>query len=163
MRKVFTILFLSILFLILDNAIMPFMSIKGIYPSLLFVFVICYSIINGKIIGVIIGVTSGLLQDVYLSNGIGINMLINMLICVIAAEVGKTIFKDKAIIPVTTCFFLSFLKGILMFCILYILGQRIHINVILYRSLYNMVIGFFMYKRIYKLCEKDFMMKNWKF
>jgi len=43
------ILFLiSLVLLILDNSFMPFLAIKGAFPSLLFVFAIAYSIINGK-------------------------------------------------------------------------------------------------------------------
>ncbi|MFU0825168.1 rod shape-determining protein MreD [Clostridium sp.] len=163
MKRIITVSLLSILFLILDNTLMPFFSIKGAYPSLLFVFAICYSIIAGSWSAVFIGVLSGLLQDVYLTNGLGINMLINMLICLIAAEIGKTIFKDKSLIPIIAGFFLSILKGILMFAILYIVKQYTDGKLILYISIYNMIVTIFMYKKVYKLSNVDFMMKNWKF
>ncbi|CAG7840173.1 hypothetical protein CLOHAE12215_01595 [Clostridium haemolyticum] len=163
MKRVFTVAFLLILFAILDNAFMPFLSVKGVYPSIVFVFIVFYSIINGNISAIYLGCISGLLQDVYLMNGIGINMFINMIICLISAKIGKTIFKDKAMIPVITCFLLSILKGILMFVILYIVGQRTHINIILYMSLYNMIISILIYKRVFKLCQKDFMIKKWRF
>jgi len=163
MKKIFTILFLSIALLILDNALIPFISIKGVYPSLLFLFAICYSIISGSKSSVIVGVLSGLLQDIYLINGIGINMLLNMLICLIAAQIGSTIFKDKSIIPVLTCFLLMFLKGLLMLIVLYILGQHIYLKVILFRSIYSIPFSFFMYRIVYKLCQRPFMVKNWRF
>ncbi|MGY0372639.1 rod shape-determining protein MreD [Clostridium sp. JNZ J1-5] len=163
MKKILTILILSVLFLILDNTLMPFIAIKGVYPSLLFVFAICYSIINESWSAIFIAVLTGLLQDIYLINGLGINMLLNMLICLIAAKVGKTIFKDKVIIPVIACFLLSILKGVLMFIILYVVGQRINIRVILYSGIYNMICSIFMYKMVYKLCQKSFMVKNWRF
>lgn len=126
-------------------------------------FAVCYSIIAGSWSAVFIGVLSGLLQDVYLTNGLGINMLINMLICLIAAEIGKTIFKDKSLIPIISSFFLSILKGILMFAILYIVKQYTDGKLILYISIYNMIVTIFMYKKVYKLSNVDFMMKNWKF
>lgn len=163
MKKVFVLFLISVLFLVLDNALVPFFSIRGAYPSLLFVFALCYSIISGSWGAVFIGVFSGLLQDVYLINGLGINMLINMLICLMASRIGKTIFKDKSLIPVISCFLLSILKGILLYVMLYLVGQRTHLNIILYSSIYNMIVGIFMYKRIYKLSKKDFMIKNWKF
>ena len=60
------ILFLiSLVLLILDNSFMPFLAIKGAFPSLLFVCAIAYPIINGKKEAVFIGVISGLLQDIY--------------------------------------------------------------------------------------------------
>lgn len=163
MKKILTVILLSILFLVLDNAFMPFLGIKGYYPSLLFVFAICYSIINGSWSGVFLGIFSGLVQDIYLTNALGINMLLNMVMCLIASKVGKTIFKDKALVPIVTCLLLSLLKGVFMFIILYVLGQYIDIKSALFISVYNMIVGIFMYKRVYKLCQKDFMVKNWRF
>jgi rod shape-determining protein MreD len=163
MKKIITLLCLSVLFAILDNALMPFLSIKGVYPSLLFTFAICYSIINGSWSAVLIGILSGILQDIYLMGGLGINLLLNMLICLIAAKIGKTIFKDKSIIPIISCFLLSLLKGISMFVILYIIGQHVYFRVILYRSIYSIIVAIFVYKRVYNLCKKSFMVKNWKF
>lgn len=42
------IVLISILLLILDNSLVPFFAIKGAYPSLLFTFVIAYSLVNKK-------------------------------------------------------------------------------------------------------------------
>lgn len=163
MKKIIILLCLSILFAILDNALMPFVSIKGVYPSLLFIFAVCYSIINGSWSAMFIGILSGALQDIYLVGGFGINLLLNMLICLVAGKIGKTIFKDKSIVPIISCFLLSFLKGIGMVIILYILGQHVYFRVILYRSIYNLIAAAFIYKRTYNLCQKSFMVKNWKF
>lgn len=163
MKKIITIFLLSILFLVLDNSLMPFLSIKEVYPSLLFVFAVCYSIIFGSWSAVFIGVFTGVLQDVYFLNGFGINMFLNMLICLIASKIGQMIFKDKSLIPIISCFFLSLLKGILMFGILYIIGQRIGIKSIFFVSIYNTIVGILMYKRVYALSQKSFMIKKWKF
>lgn len=163
MKKIFTISFLLIALMILDNALMPFISIKGVYPSLLFLFVISYSIINGSKSAVILGVFSGLLQDIYFIDGVGINMLLNMIMCLIAAYIGSTIFKDKIIIPALTSILLMLLKGILILIVLYILGHHVYLKVILYRSIYSIPFAFFMYRIVYKLCERPFMVKNWRF
>ncbi|WMJ81038.1 rod shape-determining protein MreD [Clostridium sp. MB40-C1] len=163
MKKIVTLVLLSILFCILDNSLMPFLQVKGCYPSLLFVFVICYSIINDTWSGLILGVFSGLLQDIYLSNSLGINMLVNMLMCLLANKVGKSIFKDKFIVPVLSNFFISILKGLLVFVIFCILKQHMPIKFVLYTSIYNGIVALFMYKKVYKLCQKDFMIKNWRF
>ncbi|MCY6485075.1 rod shape-determining protein MreD [Clostridium aestuarii] len=163
MKKMIIVGFLSILFLILDNTLMPFLNIKGVYPSLLLVFAMCYSIINGSWSGIAIGIFSGALQDVYLIGAFGINMLLNMLMCLIASKIGEAIFKDKSSIPIITCFVLSLLKGVLMFVILYILKIHFNVKIIFLNSIYNAVVAVFMYKRIYKLCQRKFMVKNWKF
>lgn len=163
MKKIFMLIFLCILFFILDNTLVPFFAIKGYYPSLLLLFVIFYSIINGSYQGIWIGVFSGILQDLYFFNGFGINTFTNMLICTAAGFIGITIFKEKMLIPVLASFFLTLAKGILVFSILYIAKIYTPFNHILYNSIYSMVVSIFMYKWVYKLCDKDYMKKKWSF
>ena len=97
MKKILTVFLLTIILLILDNSVVPFLGIIGIYPSLLFVFIICYSIINDSWEGLWIGVVAGSLQDIYFANVFGVNALTNMIICVLAGQIGVNILKEKSI------------------------------------------------------------------
>ena len=124
------ILFLiSLVLLILDNSFMPFLAIKGAFPSLLFVFAIAYSIINGKKEAVFIGVISGLLQDIYFYEGFGVNALINMLICLLAAFIGENIYREKKLIPTISMILLYMLKVLSVFLVLKIAGKTINFEV----------------------------------
>jgi rod shape-determining protein MreD len=142
---------------------MPFLAIKTIYPSLLLVFCICYSIVNGKWEGLWLGVFCGVLQDTYFINGFGINALVNMIICIIAGFIGENIFKKKSLIPIGSCFVLSLLKCAILVLILYLNAIYTGIRDIFFISLYNMVISIIMYKKVYKLCAKEYMQRRWKF
>ncbi|NEZ45663.1 rod shape-determining protein MreD [Clostridium niameyense] len=163
MKRSFILGIILILLTILDNSFMPFIAIRGIYPSLLFIFIISYSIINGKLEGTLIGVFSGILQDIYFNNIFGINALLNMILCLIAAEIGVNIIKKKRVIPVITCFILSVVKGLLMVLINYILKVNINYNTIIYSSIYSAVIAIIMYRIIYNFCNTKYMEKDWKF
>jgi len=163
MKRILTVVFLCILFLILDNTLMPLLKVKGAYPSLIFTFALCYSIVSSPKDAVIIGVFTGALQDVYFLNGLGINMFSNMLMCVIAAKIGKGIFIEKSFLPVVSSFVLSLTKGLIVFSILFLLNQYTQVTVILYQSIYNFVVCIFMYKFIYRLSQKKYMKKEWKF
>lgn len=163
MKKLVTLFILVIVFFVLDNVLIPFFAIRTIYPSLLMVFVICYSMVNGTWEGIWIGAFSGLLQDIYFTNGIGINALVNMTVCIVAGIIGNNIFKEKRLIPVISCFFLSLMKGILLLLILYINGIYINITDIFFIAIYNMFVCLLIYKKVFKLCEKDYMQKRWKF
>jgi rod shape-determining protein MreD len=163
MKKVLILFLLSILFFVIDNVVMPFLAIKAIYPSLLLVFIICYSIINGSWEGLWLGVFCGLLQDIYFTSGFGINALTNMIICVIAGVIGSNIFKEKSLIPIASCFALSLFKGILLFLILYFCGIYTDFRNIFFTGFYNMIVGIIIYKKVYKFCEKEYMQKRWKF
>lgn len=163
MKKILVLFLLSILFFMLDNILIPFFAIKGVYPSLLLVFVICYSVVNGKWEGLWLGVFSGLLQDIYFTNGFGLNAFTNMIICILAGVIGDNIFKEKSLIPISSCFLLSLLKSLLLLLILYISGTYADLKDIFFISLYDMIVCLIMYKKIFKFCQKDYMQNKWKF
>ena len=163
MKRVLTLVFLCILFLILDNTLMPLLKINGAYPSLIFTFALCYSIVSSPKDAVIIGIFTGALQDVYFLNGFGINMLTNMLMCLVAAEIGKSIFIEKALLPIVSSFVLSIVKGLIVFSILFLIKQYTYMEVVLYHGIYNLIVSIFMYKFTYKLSQKEYMKKEWRF
>ncbi|MBU5592740.1 rod shape-determining protein MreD [Clostridium sp. MSJ-4] len=162
MKRVVLII-ISLVLLILDNTLMPFLAIRGVYPSLLTIFALSYSIINGYLEGIFIGVLSGMLQDIYFFNGFGLNSLCNMIICLIGAKIGENIFKEKALIPFISTFALSILKDVMIFAILFIMKKKINYFNIPFVAIYNMVISIFIYKRVYKLSQKSYMKSDWNF
>ncbi|GAA0718607.1 rod shape-determining protein MreD [Clostridium malenominatum] len=163
MKKIATLFFITLILFIADNSIIPFLSIGGYIPSLVFVFVINYSIINGSHEGLWLGAYAGLLQDVYFNNVLGVNAFANMICCVIAGYIGINIFKEKILIPVVSTFLLSIFKGLILFILLYIVKVNTSLRSILVNSLYNMLLSIVAYRFIFKLCSKDFMEKRWKF
>ena len=163
MKRILTVVFLCIIFLILDNTLIPLIKINGAYPSLIFTFALCYSIVSSPKDAVMIGVFTGALQDVYFLNGFGINMLTNMLMCVVAANIGKNIFIEKSFLPIVSSFALSLAKGLIVFSILFLIKQYTSIEKILYHGIYDLVTSVFMYRFTYKLSQRQFMKKDWKF
>lgn len=163
MKRILTLVFLCILFLILDNTLMPLLKINGAYPSLIFTFALCYSIVSSPKDAVIIGVFTGALQDLYFLNCFGINMLTNMLMCLVAAEIGKSIFIEKSLLPILSSFVLSVVKGLIVVSIMFLIKQYTHINIVIYHGIYNLVVTIFMYKFVYKLSQKEYMKKEWRF
>ena len=163
MKRILTVVFLCILFLILDNTLMPLLKINGAYPSLIFTFALCFSVVSSPKDAVIIGIFTGALQDLYFLNGFGINTLTNMLMCLIAAEIGKSIFIEKALLPIVSAFVLSVVKGLLVFFIMFLVKQYMQMEAVLYHGIYNLIVSIFMYKFVYKLSQKEYMKKEWRF
>lgn len=161
MKRVILILICLLLFII-DNTLVPFFAIKGVYPSLLFTFAVLYALMSGYWEAVFIGVLSGFLQDVYFVNVFGVNMLVNMLICLIAAYIGESVFKHKRMIPILSVGLLTIIKFFAVALILRFINIRINLLSFWIMALYNVVIGFFMYNLIYKLCNRELMKKDWK-
>lgn len=161
--KKWVLILISLVLLILDNSLMPFLAIKGSYPSLLFIFIIAYSIINGKSEGVFIGVVAGLMQDVFFDNSFGINTLINMLLCLLAAIIGENIYREKKFIPVISIIFISILKVLSIFTIFKLAGRTINIQVGMFTALYNAVIMFLGYDFVLKLYDIEYKNRSWRF
>ena len=161
--KKWILIIISLVFLILDNSLMPFLAIKGAFPSLLFTFAIAYSIINGKNEAVFIGVISGLLQDIYFYNGFGINALVNMLICLLAAIIGENIYREKKLIPTISMALLYLLKMFSIFIILKFVGKTINIEIGIYTSIYSSVIMFLGYNFVLRLYDNNYRKRSWRF
>lgn len=163
MMKKILLIVICILLFIVDNSIMPFFGIAGVYPSLLFVFVILVSTINGYWDAVILGSISGILQDVYFTHVFGVNALINLLLCVLAAYIGDTIIKNRILIPVGTVAGLTAVK----FIIILLLGSSLAINISIENgvimTIYNFVMAIVMYSWVVKVSDRNLMKKRWGF
>lgn len=154
---------ISLFLLILENTILPSYSIMQGYPSILFVFAIAFSIINGKEDAMFIGIVSGLLQDLFFINGFGINLLVNFLLCLLAAKIGEGIFKNNRIIPVITCLIISILK-IIMIAILFILfDKKINLNIAVMSALLNTIVMVIGYKFVLTTSKKYWKKDEWRF
>ena len=162
MEKLILIL-VSIGLAILDNSIVPFFSIHGGYPSLLFTFVIAYSLVNTRQKAVFIGVISGILQDIFFFNGFGVNCFLNLLLCLLAAIIGENMIKNKRMVPVVSVFILTILKYVGVFSIFYILNIKLEISKVIYMALYNAVIMFFGYKYIINIYDDEYSKQQWRF
>lgn len=162
MKKLIVVL-ISILLLVIDNSIMPFLGICGGFPSLLFIFAVLYSLINGVEDAVFIGAVSGILQDIYFANGVGINALVNMFICILAAYIGNGVFKKKKLVPVATVFVATIVKHLVVFIILYFLNYKALLNNILIVAIYNSVIAFIVYKYVLMFSDTEDVNNKWRF
>lgn len=162
MKKIILIL-ISIALLILDNTLLPFFNINGAYPSLVFIFAVAYSLINGEKEAVFIGVLSGLLQDVYFFWGFGINALINMIICYGVAKIGDGVVREKRLVSIFAVTITSLIKHVVLFVIFYLLD----INVDILRggiiAIYSGIIITFTYGFIYKLSDVEAKKQTWRF
>ena len=162
MKRIVTNTLLVIIFFIMDNTLMPFLAIYGYYPSLLFIFALCYSMLNERWYALGMGIICGFLQDIYFFNGFGVNMLLNMLLCLIAGEIGRSLFKEKMFIPVISIFCLTFIKGLCIYEILHMSGLYSNIYNSVFNAVYSFFIAIIMYRVIYKLYQKQYMIRNWK-
>lgn len=157
------IILVSIGLVILDNSLVPFFSIKGAYPSLLFTFAIGYSITNGKEKAIFVGVVSGILQDVFFFNGFGINSLLNLLLCLLASFIGDGIVKNRRLIPVVSIFCITILKYTGIYFIFYLLHIDMQFSKSIIMATYNGVAMLFVYKLVMNVYDDEYSKQRWRF
>ena len=163
MKKLVLIL-LGILFLVIDNSVAPFFAIKGVYPSLLFTFAICFSIVNRGWDAIGIGVFIGILQDLYFAQGFGYNTLINLLLCFGVALLAENIFRHKRFVPILIVGGITIIKYFSICIVTNMVGIKVPIDFgILIMAIYNIIVAFFMYQWVYDISNKDYMKSQWKF
>ncbi|SHI49219.1 rod shape-determining protein MreD [Clostridium cavendishii DSM 21758] len=161
--KRFVLILLCLFFLVLDNTLMPFVGIKGCFPSLLFVFAILFSIVNGYYEAILIGSFSGIIQDIYFLNVFGINSITNLLLCLLAAYIGENILKHKKLVPVIFTLVITAVKYILVYILYRATNIKMNFDGIIIMPVYNMIIALLMYSWIYKISNKPYMKTEWKF
>lgn len=162
MEKLILIL-VSIGLAILDNSIIPFFSIRGGYPSLLFTFAIAYSLVNKREKSVFIGVVSGIIQDIFFFNGFGVNCFLNLLLCFLASLIGEGMIKNKRMVPVVSMFVITMLKYIGVFAVFYILNIKLDLSKSVYMALYNAMVMFLGYKYIINIYDDEYTKQRWRF
>lgn len=165
MKKRVVLVLVSCLLLILDNAFTPFISIKGAWPSLLFIFAIAYSLINGRKESMIIGILSGALQDIFFTNAFGINILINMILCYVVAIIGEKVWREKSFVPVVSVFVTTLIKFISIYIILHSLNVEVSLKLFrgVISGVYNSVIMFFIYRLMLKYFNREDIRSTWRF
>ncbi len=162
MEKLIIIL-ISIGLVILDNSLIPFFSIKGAYPSLLFTFAIAYSLVNKKERAVFMGVVSGILQDIFFFNGFGVNSLLNLFLCLLASFIGAGIIKTKRLIPVASAFFITIIKYAGVLLIFNFFNIEIQFSKSIIMGLYNGVVMFLVYKLVMNVYDDEYSKQRWRF
>lgn len=161
--KRIVVIAISLFLLILENTILPSYSIMQGYPSVLFVFAIAFSIINGKEDAMFIGIVSGILQDLFFINGFGINLLVNFLLCLLAAKVGEGIFKKNRLIPVISCLVISVIKIIMVAILFMLFNKTIDVNMALISAILNTVVMILGYKFVLTTSKKYWKKDEWRF
>ena len=162
------ILVLGILILlnfILESTVFQYIKILGVKPDFTIMLITSYAILRGSLYGGFIGLISGFLNDLFYSISFGINSLSYMVTGYVIGQAQENIFKDSFIPPIVFNIVGVFIFQHIFYFISYL--SKINIsylhalfNIMIPQSIYNGIIGIFVYKYIYKLDERNFMNKR---
>jgi rod shape-determining protein MreD len=167
--KKFPLLFLiSILFIIIQHTFIWKFGILGVLPDIVFVYIVCFSLIRNEVESIAIALFTGIVRDSFFPGIFGINTIVYILTAYMVGKIQKRVYRDSIIVPLFINFGATYLKGFINFGYFYLLSYKydfskfvLETNII--ESLYNSLISIIIYKMILKYNESKFLNQDWKF
>jgi len=149
----FSVIFVAI---IIQSTLLPLATYHGIYPDLLLIIVVSYSLLSGKENGVGMGFCSGLFQDLVSGSIFGINTLSKLAIGYLFGLAERKVFKEHVLLPVVATALATVLNGLVVLMVLFILGYKVDIvsafiNNIVPLVSYNVIISIPVHHIVYRL------------
>jgi len=149
---------LIVLVYVLQTTLMPVISLWGITPNLVFIFVICFAMFNGREKGMIMALAMGLLLDMLTTYQFGLVTVLMTTAAVLTTTVFARVFSPNistALVSVGVCnlgYNLLLVLGMSLF------GQGHPIfydffRIILPEAIYNMLLTFPIFLLLDQLCR----------
>ncbi len=153
--------------LVFQSTLFTFFQIKGVRPDLLIILVIFVALFRGPVEGGKAGFLAGLLEDLVVGQFIGMNAFIKMFVGIVVGLFEKRLYRENLLIPTAMVFIGTFIAGTLFILLFNSFGPDIKwieglYSLVMPTCLYNTIIGFLIYKPIYRL-HKHFKGKRWSF
>lgn len=158
----------SILIVALQQAIFSRLSLFNVTIDIVFIYIICFSLIRDEVESVSIALFTGILRDSFFPGVFGVNTVLFLIAAYIASLVQKRIYKDAIIIPMLLTLIFTALKSVLYFAFFYIIGIkydfREHVVYVLsLESVYNSLFSILMYNIVKRVGRTSVMHKDWRF
>lgn len=167
--KKFPLLFLiSILVVITQQAFFWRFSVLGIVPDIVFVYIVCFSLIRNEVESIIIALFTGIVRDSFFPSVFGINTIVYIITSYLVGLIQKRIYKDSVIVPIFINFGATYLKGLINFAFFYLLSYNFDFtnfafenNII--ESIYNSLLSIIIFRIILKYNSSRLLKQDWKF
>lgn len=132
--------------LVLQTTLIKKIAIFGISPTLILVFVICFSLINGSVPSAVFAGIAGLLLDVSGNRALGLNALMMLYLSLGISNLGRDFFQDSPRSAVILVFVGTLLYEIVYFVLNFLIFGSTYFwyalwRIILIESIYNAVVA----------------------
>lgn len=122
---VYIVIALLLLVAIVQTALIPYLSIWGIFADLPLLFVVSWSLLQGKRQGLLWGSIAGMCIDILSGAPFGAATLSLALVGFLAGLGQTTVFRYYMVLPLLTVFLATILYNILFLAITAILGEPV--------------------------------------
>ena len=144
-----------LLIVLLQTTILHYISIKGVMPNLVIVFIIVTAFMRGSAEGAAVGFFAGLAMDMMFGNILGFYALLGFYLGFSIGSMNKGIFKENLLLVIFFTFIFSIAYEVVVYVINNIMSGSINLlypltTIILPEAIYNSVISILIYPLILK-------------
>jgi len=157
--------------LILQSTLFARLTVAGMKPDLVLVFVIIFALLRGSGEGAAAGFIGGLLQDLMFGQNIGMNTLSKMVTGYAVGVLERKIYKENLLIPLGVLFAGTFLNETFLYFLRFVSqgsgtagayaeGYFAFVRSVIFpTAVYNCCLVPFIYGRFYKSSQKGLLKK----
>ena len=162
MRRIF-ILLTATLLLLVDQTILPFLSVYDSFGSILFTFFGLFVMRSDFDDAILIAVITGVLQDLFFPYAFGLNTLVNLFLYLGLAKIGLTLKEGRKTIPVLFVTLAQGIKTLIILIILFIFGIRGNYISVIITPVYTLILAMIIYKIVVSYSRIPVVKKEWRF
>lgn len=162
MRKIFLLLTVLV-WLVLDQTLLPFVSVFESSGSLLFSFMGLFMLMTDEQDAFYIGIISGVAQDLFFPYAFGLNTMLNVALFLILTRIGLTLKEGKKAVPVLSVSIAQGIKTLVIFLIFWLFGIRGNYMSILVMPFYTLILTFLLYRMTVAFSRIPLVKKEWRF
>ena len=162
MRKIF--IFLTVLlWLLLDQTLLPFLSVYESSGSLLFTFMGLFMLMTDEHDAFYVGLVTGIMQDLFFPYVFGLNSFLNVVIFLILSKIGLTLKEGKKTVPVLSVSIAQGVKTLIMILALWIFGIKGNYFALIVMPLYTAALSMVLYRPSVSYSRIPIVKKEWRF
>lgn len=163
--RVLVIFTMIIVNIILESTLFQYFRIFGVKPDFTLILIVAYSILQGGYYSTFIGLVAGLITDIVFGNAIGVYAFCYMITGYVIGQVHGNVFKDSVVPAILFNIIAVFIFNNLFFYVSYFMKINVSytymlIKILIPQCIYNGLLGFIVYKYLYKLDISNFMQRR---
>lgn len=168
MRRFLLLFLISLSLVILQQSIFSGINIFGVTFDIVYVYIVCYSIVRDEVESVIVAIFTGILRDAFFPAVFGMNTVLYILTVYTIGFLQKRIYKDTIVIPMIFTFIAACVKGVVYFCYFYVVSYKFDFSyhmtsVILLEGLFNSLMSIIIYRMVKRMDSINILKQEWKF
>lgn len=143
---------LVLLIIVLQTTLLEYLTVFGVKPNLVIIFVVCSALLNGSPEGAITGIIMGLAIDMISGKLLGFNALLGMYSGIAVGSLNKRIYKENVLVIMVAAFLTTIIYEWFIFFSYTLFNQEKALmmlnpftSVILPEAVYNSVISIVLY------------------